>query len=522
MTGTKESTELKGLSLIGGIESETSETTFQAVEAATGNAIGPEYHSVSLEDVGRAVRFATSAASCYAKLSNARRAAFLKAIAENLEAECENLVKRASVETGLPEARFEGELARTCSQLRMFADVAAAGNWVDARIDRADPERKPLPKPDVRSMHRPIGPVAVFCASNFPLAFSVAGGDTASALAAGCPVVVVANASHPGTAEIAGRAIMKAVSESNLDGGVFSLLFSSDHSAGQELVKQSGIKAVGFTGSRNGGRALMNIAAARPEPIPVYAEMSSVNPMFLLPDELESNPESIAEGLFTSFTLGCGQFCTKPGLVFYRNSEGAETFERRIAALVGNAEPLTLLNESITNNFKTMSAKRAGVEHAASNDVGGLKVGVNLYKVSATDFLGEPAYSEEMFGPSTILVAADNYEQLSMAANALEGQLTVSLHGSEDDLAEHRDLLDILNEKAGRIVINGYPTGVEVCGAIVHGGPFPATSDGRSTSVGKRAITRFARLVAYQNFPDKLLPEELRDNNPLGIRRIEE
>jgi NADP-dependent aldehyde dehydrogenase len=451
----------------------------------------------------------------------------LRGIAARLEAGSADLVERAGLETALPAARLQSELARTCHQLRLFAGMVEQGWWVDARIDHGDPGRKPAPKPDVRSMLRPLGPVAVFGASNFPLAFSVAGGDTASALAAGCPVVVKAHPAHPGTSELAGLAVQEAIRGAGLPQGVFSLLFDAGHDVGIALVRHAAIRAVGFTGSRRGGRAIAEAAAGRAEPIPVYAEMGSVNPVFLLPGALRQRPAEIAGGLQASVTLGVGQFCTNPGLVFLEEGDGASQFLRSLEERQVASAPGTMLTAGIGEAYRLgiwRLSDTPGVEPrviiAAEPGAGGAGAGAALFVTGADTFLAEAGLKDELFGPSTLVVRCSTRQRLLDVAQALEGQLTVSVHGTEADLAESGDLFEILESKAGRLVYNGFPTGVEVCPAMVHGGPWPATSDGRSTSVGTRAVERFTRPVCFQGFPDPALPEELQETNPLGIRRL--
>jgi NADP-dependent aldehyde dehydrogenase len=406
----------------------------------------------------------------------------------------------------------------------MFADLLDEGSWVDARVDHPIPDRKPIPKPDVRSMLRPLGPVAVFCASNFPLAYSVAGGDTASALAAGCPVIVIAHTAHPGTAELVGSALMDAAQSTGMPEGVFCLLFSKGYEIGQALVKHPAIKAVGFTGSRRGGRALMDIAAARPEPIPVYTEMSSVNPTFFLPGAIEERGEGLVTGLHASVTGGAGQFCTKPGLIFLPDSDATKHFVSQFESQMSATPPTPLLTGGIRESYTTASAKReAEVENffaKEKSDLPGFSVSPSIFETTAIEFLNTPDLNEEIFGPTTLLIKSQSKDDLLEIARSLEGQLTASVHGTEDDLAEYADLIRILETKVGRLIFNGFSTGVEVCPSMVHGGPYPATSDSRSTAVGTRAITRFARLVCFQNFPDSALPDELKDSNPLGLWRV--
>lgn len=515
---------LTGTSIIGSTRGSEDGKTFQAFNPQTGEAVEPSFHSASLDELNRAAELAEQARIPYSSLSGKTRAKFLRKIADNIETLGDTLIERATLETALPNARFVGERGRTCGQLRMFADLLGEGSWVDARIDHAIPDRQPIPKPDVRSMLRSLGPVAVFCASNFPLAYSVAGGDTASALAAGCPVIVIAHTAHPGSAELVGTAIANAVNECGMPEGVFSLLFSDGYEIGQALVKHPSIKAVGFTGSRRGGRSLMDIAAARPEPIPVYTEMSSVNPTFFLPSAIEKRSEALATGLHASVTGGVGQFCTKPGLVFLPQTSETSQFISNFKSQISNTEPAPLLTSGIQKAFKTASdSRKVEVDRFTENttaDLDGFDVNPSVFEASANEFLSKPELSDEIFGPTTLLVNADGKEDLLAIARSLEGQLTASVHGDEDDLVEYSDLIAILETKVGRLIFNGFSTGVEVCPSMVHGGPYPATSDSRSTAVGSRAITRFSRLVCFQNFPDAALPKELKESNPLEIWRM--
>jgi alpha-ketoglutaric semialdehyde dehydrogenase len=516
--------KITGTSIIGFSRGTETPNTFTAFDPSTGDPVDPPFHSATLEELERAAALADDARIKYAALPGRTRARFLRAIADNIEALGDTLIKRASLETALANARFEGERARTCGQLRMFADLLEEGSWVDARIDHAITDRKPLPKPDVRSMLRPVGPVAVFCASNFPLAYSVAGGDTSSALAAGCPVIVNGHTAHPGTAELVGIAVSKAVRDCEMPEGTFSLLFSSGYEIGQALVKHPAIKSVGFTGSRRGGRALMDIAAARPEPIAIYTEMSSVNPTFILPNAVKERGDEIVAGLHASVTGGVGQFCTKPGLVFLPGDEGGERFVSTFNSLITATQPAPLLTGGIQKSFDSASEhRRSEVDDFVANEtteLPGFAVNPSAFEVSAVEFLNTPDLNEEVFGPTTLLIRSNDHEELLTIARSLEGQLTASIHGTVGDLSEYADLIAILETKAGRLIFNGFSTGVEVCPSMVHGGPYPATSDGRSTAVGTRAITRFARLVCFQSFPQSALPDELKDGNPLEIWRM--
>lgn len=488
--------------------------TFNCIDPSTGDPLEPAYRAASDGEVAEAGQIAAEAFPIYSSLSGAERARFLHRIAERLEERGHALAARGSRETGLPQGRLEGELTRTMNQLRMFATLIEDDEWRDPRIDRGEPEREPAPKPDVRSMRRAIGPVAVFGASNFPLAFSVPGGDTASALAAGCPVIVKAHPSHPGTSELTGDVIAAAARELDLPEGVFSLLFDDGHQVGQRLVQLPEVKAVGFTGSRGGGEALMRLALERPEPIPVYAEMGSVNPFIVLPKAARERAQAIAEGVHRSFTLGVGQFCTSPGVVLVPADEG-EALVQELARLTRASISGTMLNAGICANYgRGLDALRAagGRPLARGQETESASPGIAaLWEVDAEDALREPELFAEVFGPSTLLVRFGSEDELLRVAHAMEGQLTATLHAQPEELPRCHELIDVLAGRAGRVIVNEYPTGVEVGPAMVHGGPFPATSDGRSTSVGTHAIERFTRYVAYQNVPQELLPAALRD-----------
>src|SRR5580700_506866 len=519
--------KLSGRSLIGFREGTGVGPAMYASNPITGERMQPGFIPATAEEVELAVRLAAEAFDVYRRVSGRERGAFLRKIAEKIEAIAADIVERAGQETALPPVRLQGETARTCGQLRLFAQVAEDGSWVNARIDRGDPERKPAPKPDIRSMLRPLGPVVVFGASNFPLAFSVAGGDTASALAGGNTVIVKAHAAHPGTSELVGRAIQESVRECGMTEGVFSLLFGSGSEIGTALMKHPLVKAGGFTGSRTAGRILMDVAAARPEPIPFYAEMSSTNPVFILPGALKERAAGIASGLHASFTLGAGQFSTKPGMVFLPEGADAPKFVDQLRQSVDESAPFYLLTGGIRSAYQSSVADRKsrhGVSVVAEKSIASngheLGVGAALFETDGQTFLKDSELEEEIFGPATLLVRHANREQMLEAARNFEGHLTATIHGTDEDLRSFGDLIAILENKAGRLLINGFPTGVEVSHAMVHGGPYPSTSDGRSTSVGSQAIFRFTRLICYQNFPDAALPAELRNDNPLHIWRM--
>lgn len=513
---------LSGLSFIGFSRGSGSETCGSAVNPATGEALAPATISATEQEVARALSLAEEAFAIYRSKSGGEKASFLRAIATNIEAEVDTIAERGPLETGLPEGRMRGELGRTIGQLRLFANLVEEGSWVDARIETAQPDRQPLPKVDLRSMQRGLGPVAVFAASNFPLAFSVAGGDTASALAAGCPVIVKAHSSHPGLSEIVAEAIVSAAKATGMPEGVFSMVFGGGRTVGQALVKAEQIKAVGFTGSQAGGRALMDLAAARPEPIPVYAEMSAINPVVMLEGALGANSEAQAEALYGSLTMGVGQFCTNPGLVFI--PAGAKAFESKLGEVASAGATGTMLNAGICQAYRdgvSTLIEQTNVEvlaHVASDACG--QAGPAVFRTTASEFMSNEALTSEVFGPATLLVSYENGAELLQLCSSLEGQLTASIFGSDAEFGKSSELIDILEQKAGRLIFNGYPTGVEVCHSMVHGGPYPSTSDGRSTSVGSMAINRFVRPVSYQSFPQASLPVELQDGNPLAIARL--
>lgn len=499
--------------------------TVRGVNPTTGQELDPAFPCTRLDELDSAVRRAADAFRSYSRLSGKRRAGFLEAIAANLEGAAEPIIERAHTETALPKARLQSEMARTCYQLRFLAKLAEEGSWIDARVDHGAPDRKPQPKPDVRSMLRPIGPVAVFGSSNFPLAFSVAGGDTASALAAGNTVLFKVHPGHPGTSHLVGRAIQKAAQTSGMQESVFTLLFDSGTEIGAALVQHPLVRAVGFTGSRRAGRMFVDLAAARPEPIPVFAEMGSVNPVFVLPHAMRESGLAIAEGIHASVILGVGQFCTNPGLVVFMEDQAAQAFQHKLVELFSNTPAGTMLTPAIYRNFisgtEALKSVHGVLELArGTTDSGPNKAAAVLLAVDAATFMREPVLAQEVFGPSTLLVVCHTREEMLNVANSLEGQLTATVHATDAELAAGGDLVQVLEAKAGRLIANGYPTGVEVCNAMVHGGPYPACSDARSTSVGARAIQRFARLVCYQNWPDQALPDELKESNPLGLWRI--
>jgi alpha-ketoglutaric semialdehyde dehydrogenase len=519
--------KLSGRSVIGFQPGAVTNQFFRATNPKSGESLEPSFFAAAPDEVDKAASLAHQAFATYSKVSGRDKGVFLRKIASNIESLAKEIVERAELETALPKVRLQGETARTCGQLRLFAQVVEEGSWVSARIDRPDQERKPAPKPDIRSMLRPLGPVVVFGASNFPLAFSVAGGDTASALAAGNPVIVKGHSAHPGTSEMVGHAVSQAVRQCDLPEGVFSLLFDTGNQVGIALTKHPLVKAGGFTGSRTAGRILMDVAATRPEPIPFFAEMSSTNPVFILPGALAERADSIAAGLHASFTLGAGQFCTKPGLVFLPATAEADGLITKLQQLVGESAPFYLLTRGIRSSYgaairarKATSKVKLMAEKSPSAGDGGFGVGAALFETEALSFSQDENLAAEIFGPATLLIRHSSRHEVLEAAGNLEGHLTATILGSNQDLRDFSDLIAILERKVGRLIFNGFPTGVEVCHAMVHGGPYPATSDGRSTSVGSQAILRFCRPVCYQGFPEAELPDELKDPNPLLIWRM--
>ncbi|PQV47986.1 aldehyde dehydrogenase (NADP(+)) [Paraburkholderia sp. BL21I4N1] len=516
---------ITGEMLIGGQAVRGGEKSLHAFNPATGADIAePVFGGASVADVGRACELAQQAFEPYRHLPLAVRAEFLDRIADGITALGDALIERAQQESGLPKARLEGERGRTTGQLKLFAQVVRAGQWLAATLDSPLPERKPLPRSDLRMQKIALGPVAVFGASNFPLAFSVAGGDTAAALAAGCTVVVKAHPAHLGTSEMVGRVIQRVAQEMDLPEGVFSLVVGAGNAIGEALVAHPAIKAVGFTGSRAGGVALMRIAAARVEPIPVYAEMSSINPVFLLPGALAERGESIARGFVDSLVLGAGQFCTNPGLAIAVDSDALKGFIATASSALSGKPAQTMLTSGIHAAYEAGEGKLAaiqGVEAVAHgvDATGPTQACAALFVTDAQTFLATPALEDEVFGPTSTIVRCKDEQEMLAVAEHVEGQLTATLQMDRADLAAAQKLVPILERKAGRILVNGFPTGVEVSHAMVHGGPFPATSDSRATSVGTTSIERFLRPVCYQDFPAELLPEALADANPLDLWR---
>lgn len=508
---------LTGENFIGNKRSAIGSERFQAVNPENEEPMEPLFHEATVDEVNEAVEKASDAFYSYSHVQNEKKAEFLEQIGDEILALGEDLIERCMKESGLTKGRLTGERSRTVSQLKLFAEVVRDGSWVDARIDTGDP--------DVRSMRKPLGPVAVFGASNFPLAFSVAGGDTASALASGCPVVVKAHPSHPGTCELVAQAIQVAAEKTGMPDGVFSLVHGRSHEVGLAMVRHPKIMAVGFTGSFKGGKALFDEANRRQEPIPVYAEMGSSNPVFLLPGALKERKEEIAKELSGSVCLGVGQFCTNPGLVFHQESDDARKFQTELSKEIENADSGVMLNKGIRNNYHKGLQKLSEIEGVqilakGRENENGLRGAAALFQASASAYFDNRELEEEVFGPSTILVTSSGKEEMMKVVQSLEGHLTATIHGTDQDLEDYSDLITILEQKVGRLIFNGYPTGVRVSHAMIHGGPFPATTDSRTTSVGTKAIERFSRPVCYQDFPQEALPDELKNENPKEIWRM--
>jgi len=514
--------EIIGKQFIDGKRIAESDTRFSSYEAATGEPLPYTFYKATEAEVRKATAAAADAFRSYGKTGLEERAVFLETVADEIESLDDAFVQLVMRETGLPEGRIRGERSRTTNQLRLFASVVRRGDFLGARIDTALPTREPMPRSDIRQYRIGVGPVAVFGASNFPLAFSVAGGDTASALAAGCPVVVKAHSGHSATAELVGQAITRAVRRCQMPSGVFGMVFGEG--VGRALVKAPEIKAVGFTGSLLGGRALCDLAASRPEPIPVFAEMSSINPVILMPRALEERAGAIALGLAGSVTLGAGQFCTNPGLVIGFRGKAFDQFCMQFADAMGDKPPAVMLNRGTLESYLeglVRMKRTAGVEQIASGPIETNRAQACVFRAEST-LLADPEHplEEEVFGPSTNIVALHDLKELVEIVPALNGHLTASLFAEQDELDNCQELLEALENRVGRVILNDYPTGVEVCDAMVHGGPYPATSDSRGTSVGTLAIDRFLRPVCYQGYPDRVLPAPLKNDNPLGLRRL--
>ncbi|MCF2518928.1 aldehyde dehydrogenase (NADP(+)) [Dyadobacter sp. CY351] len=518
--------EIKGKNYIGYSLSGQGDRTFQSYVPAKDSFLPENFHTATIEEVENTMALASKAFSEYAKIPAAKRADFLIAITEEILAIGDVLLERANLETGLPMARLQGERARTINQLTQFAELLREGSWVDASIDTALPDRTPVPKPDIRKMLVPIGPVIVFGSSNFPFAYSVAGVDTGPALAAGNPVIVKAHAAHPGVSDLTAQAIVKAAQRTGMPDGVFSMLYDDGFEVGTALVKHPASKAVGFTGSMKGGMALFKMAQEREEPIAVFAEMGSVNPIVVLPDYLEHNALEFGKTLAGSVSLGAGQFCTNPGLVFVTKTQGLIAFADSYKNEILKTTSATMLTAGICKNyyklrdhaFEQEDVSRLAVSEQMSE--GENQAQASIATVSGQSFIANPKLHEEVFGPFSLLVICEDTGEMLEAISHLKGQLTCSLMAEEHEVHAHQAIVDKLAQISGRFILNGVPTGVEVCPSMHHGGPFPATADAKFTSVGRHSILRFVRPQSFQGWPDALLPDELKNSNPLGIFRL--
>ena len=491
--------------------------SFQAVNPATGETLPGRFTDASTDEIDQVMMSAAAAHRELRTVTRLERAEFLEAVADNLEQLGAELIERASQETGLPQPRIEGERGRTVGQLRMFAALIRKPDYLGVHKDAAEPDRKPIPKPDLRLTHRPLGPVVVFGASNFPLAYSVAGGDTASALAAGCPVVVKAHPAHPGTSELVAKAVRHAVKSCGMPEGTFGVVHGKSTQVGRSLVEHPATRAVGFTGSLTAGRALFDIAARRPTPIPVFAEMGSTNPLFMLPERMAETGGKLAEDLSASVSLGVGQFCTNPGLVFAVDDENSREFVNALGRIFSGLAEGVMLHAGIKTNWVSGLRKQMNTDgvsvagQATGSESSDTLANPTVLSCSGRTFLKHNHLQDEVFGPSTLVVLCRDSDELLACAESLQGQLTAGIHGTAKDMQDFDDLQFLLEERAGRLIFGGYPTGVEVCTAMEHGGPYPATTDSRFTAVGSRAIARFLRPISYQNASQDRLPEELRD-----------
>ncbi|OJV20062.1 MAG: aldehyde dehydrogenase (NADP(+)) [Dyadobacter sp. 50-39] len=519
-------TTIQGKNFIGYTLSSEGEKHFKAYAPATDSYLPETFHCATTGEVDQTMALAEKAFDSYSQVPAAGRAAFLIAITEEIMALGDDLLERASQETGLPIARLQGERTRTINQLTQFAELLREGSWVEASIDTALPDRTPVPKPDIRKMLVPVGPVIVFGSSNFPLAYSVAGVDSGPALAAGNPVVVKAHPAHPGVSDLTAQAVVRAAQRTGMPEGTFSMLYDDGFEVGTALVKHPASKAVGFTGSYKGGMALYRLAQEREEPIPVFAEMGSVNPIIVLPQYLKNNAAQLGKTLAVSVSLGAGQFCTNPGLVFITNTEGLETFQNAYKAEIMNTPSATMLTAGICKNYNKLRGETLEQPEVSSlaistvHSEGENQAEASIALVSGQNFIANPKLHEEVFGPFSLLVVCEDTNELQEAVAHLKGQLTATLIAEEAEVTAYPGIVRQLAKISGRFIMNGVPTGVEVCPSIHHGGPFPATADAKFTSVGRHSILRFVRPQSFQNWPDALLPDELKNGNPLGIFRL--
>lgn len=510
---------ITGTNFIGNNKSDKGSKTFNVVNPQSGKRLKPFFYEATKDEVKEASALAKQAFRIYAEVSFEERAKLLETIADEILIIGNKLIQRCHIETALPVMRLEGERERTVNQLRMFAKLLRNGNWLQASIDIDKSQNR-----DIRLTQIPLGPVAVFGASNFPFAFSVAGGDTASALAAGCPVIVKANPSHPGTSEMVAYAIIKSIEKLNLPKGIFSMLQGQSHMVGLELVQNPKIKVVGFTGSFKAGKELFKAASSRIEPIPVYAEMGSTNPIFIFPKALKSRNTELAKQLLESVTLGVGQFCTNPGLIFLHDNKESEDFIEKFSKLITKTPSGTMLGEHVKNGYETGIKEISNIKGLKKLAQGKLDDGIceansQVFETNFKTFIENPRLEEEVFGPSTIFVKIKSNEDFDNIVQNLKGHLTASIHAADDELNSNSEFVKMLQAKVGRLIFNDFPTGVNVCPSMHHGGPYPATTNIRYTSVGTRAIYRFVRPICYQNTPNELLPLELKDENPLDILR---
>ncbi|MEH6747250.1 MAG: aldehyde dehydrogenase (NADP(+)) [Maribacter arcticus] len=518
---------ISGKNIIGNKLSKQGDVTYKTFNPKTNRETDFTFYEATSVEINEAVELASEAYKVYKDISGSEKANFLEAIALEIEALGDELIETYCKESGLPEGRARGERGRTMGQLRAFAALLKEGSWVEAVIEKGQPDREPMPKADIRKMLFPLGPVVVFGASNFPLAFSTAGGDTASALAAGCPVIVKSHPMHSGTGELVSSAIIKAAEKTGMPNGVFSNLNSSGIEVGQQLVKHPKVKAVGFTGSLHGGMALYKLANERDEPIPVFAEMGSINPVVIFPSAIENDCSLWANKYASSITMGAGQFCTNPGLVLGIKGEQLDAFAKTLSQEILKLEPTSMLHPNIFGKYnegKNDLSGQDGVTVIAdyTKETSANVARPTILKVSGAKFLANPKLHKEVFGPFSVIVSCKDAAQLEEVLNNLEGQLTGTILGNEKDFATYGNVVDALQSRVGRILFNGVPTGVEVCSSMVHGGPFPASTDARFTSVGTSAIKRWVRPVSFQDWPNKFLPKALQDENPLGIVRLEE
>ncbi|MBM1106878.1 aldehyde dehydrogenase (NADP(+)) [Aurantibacter crassamenti] len=516
---------ITGKNYIGAAQSATGSKTYKTFDPKLNLETEWTFTEATAEEIDNAVSEASSAFKLYSATSATEKANFLRVIAQEIEALGDTLIQTYMKESGLPEGRAKGERGRTMGQLNAFAALLEEGSWVDATIDTAQPNREPMPKVDLRKMLVPIGPIVVFGSSNFPFAFSTAGGDTASALAAGCPVIVKSHPMHAATGEMVASAVLRAVEKSGMPNGVFSNLNSSGIEVGQQLVMHPKVKGVGFTGSIKGGTALYRLANQRDEPIPVFAEMGSINPVIALPSALTEKGDDWAKNYAGSITLGAGQFCTNPGLILGIKSSSLDNFIKVLGTSIEELEPFCMLHPNIYNGFengKKELSSQGGVDVVAeySAEAAPNYAKQKVLTVNGANFLKNTKLHQEVFGPFSVVVRCEDATQLAEIIEKLEGQLTGTILGSKEEISSHSAIVTALQGRVGRIIFNGVPTGVEVCPSMHHGGPFPASTDSRFTSVGTSAIKRWVRPVAFQNWPQEALPAALKNDNPLGINRL--